>query len=182
MKSLSPLKLAYLLVGLLLAIGLAGAVPSAAQTSNSAHATPASAQQIGGDGTCRLFLPLIQGPARPSSIAATEMGWETGGGGQVTFIVRRNGQAYDMHVTSYHFSPRDDRFTIVPGSGAVYQAIAAVMQDQGTIRLHAPDEPPRGTWTTLQFSDGERTSTFKDVVVEGDLKTIYDHVVGQIRP
>lgn len=66
-------------------------------------------------------------------------------------------------------------------SDAVHRALSAVMQNQGSIGLHAPDGPPRGSWTTLRFSDGERTSIFKDVV-DGELKTIYDYVATQIGP
>ena len=72
------------------------------------------------------------------------MQWETNGGGQVTFNIARNGQDYDVHVTSLQFEKRDERFTITPESAAVYRAVTAVMQDQGSISLHAPDEPPRG--------------------------------------
>ena len=117
---------------------------------------------------------------RSPSITASEMQWETIGGGQVTFGVKRDGQSYDVHVTSLRFKNRDDRFRITAESGPVYRAIAAVMQDQRTIGLHALNEPPRGSWTTLRFSDGERASTFKDVIVEGDLKIIYDYMVKQI--
>ena len=114
-------------------------------------------------------------PTRPPVIAANEMQWDTSGGGQVTFTITRNGQAYDVHVTSYEFKDRDERFTVTAESSAVYRALAAVTQDQGSISLHAPDEPPRGSWTTLQFSDGERDSVFEDAeVFEGDLSTILE--------
>ena len=120
-------------------------------------------------------------PARPITIAANEMQWDTSGGGQVTFSIARNGQDYDVHVTSLQFEKHDERFTITPEAAAVYRAITAVMQDQGSISLHAPDEPPRGSWTTLQFSDGGRVSVFEDAAVfEGDLSTIYEYVITRI--
>jgi hypothetical protein len=53
------------------------------------------------------------------------------------------------------------------------------MQDQSAIELMNSDAPT-GSWTTLQFSDGERSTTLKDVIVDGDLSTIYDYVVAQI--
>ncbi len=108
------------------------------------------------------------------------MQWETTGGGAVTFSVDRNGQDYNVHVTSYQAKDRDDRFTITAESGAVYQAISAVMQDQGMISVNAPGGPPTGSWTTLRFSDGERASAFEDVIVEDDLRVIFDYVVAQI--
>jgi WD40 repeat protein len=84
-------------------------------------------------------------PTRPITIAANEMQWDTSGGGQVTFSIARNGQDYDVHVTSLQFAKRDERLTITPEAAAVYRAITAVPQDQGSISLHAPDEPPRGS-------------------------------------
>jgi hypothetical protein len=119
---------------------------------------------------------------RQPSIAANEMQWDTRGGGQVTFSIARNGQDYDVHVTSLHFEKRDERFTITPESAAVYRAITAVMQDQGSIGSNAPGGPPSGSWTTLRFSDGEQASVFEDVVGYSDLKIIYEYVIAQIRP
>ena len=119
---------------------------------------------------------------RQPSIAANEMQWETNGGGQVTFSIARNGQDYGVHVTSLQFEKRDERFTITPEAAAVYRAITAAMQDQGSIGSNAPGGPPSGSWTTLRFSDGEHASVFEDVVGYSDLKIIYDYVIAQIRP
>jgi len=113
-------------------------------------------------------------------MAATEMQWETNGGGQVTFHIRRIGQSFEVDLTSYGLADRHDRFMIRPGSGAIYTAISAVMEDQRRISLHAPDEPPRGTWTTLWFADDQREGLYEDVVVQGDLDLIYDYVIAQI--
>jgi len=108
------------------------------------------------------------------------MQWDTNGGGQVTFSVTRNGLTYDVHVTSFQFKDRDDRFAIPAESGAVLEAISALMQDQSRIRLHTTNEP-RGSWTTLGFSDGPSSSTYKDVITEGDIGLIYDYVVAQVQ-
>jgi hypothetical protein len=118
-----------------------------------------------------------------SSIQADEMLWETSGGGQVTFSVRRNDSGFDVHVTSYGYDDHDDRFAITPDAGEVYSALVRVMQDQRRIRRHKPlPGETTGTWTKLQFSDGEHTTTVEDVMVwaEGDAKVIYDFVTAQI--
>jgi hypothetical protein len=119
----------------------------------------------------------------PPSIQADKMLWETGGGGQITFSLRRNGSGFDVQVTSYGYDDRDDRFTITPDAGEVYSALARVMQDQRQIRRHKPlPGETTGTWTTLQFSDVEHTTTVEDVMAwaEGDAKVIYDYVAAQI--
>ncbi len=145
-----------------------------------------------------------------TSIQADEMQWETNGAGQITFSVRRNGSGFDVQVTSYGYDDRDDRFTITPDTGEVYAALARVMRDQRRVRrsLSLPGLNV-GTWTTLQFSDGEHTigiqvmfrdvgarsprpyitkhylniyRTVEDVMAwaEGDPKVIYDYVTAQI--
>jgi len=116
---------------------------------------------------------------RQPSMLADEMQWQTDGGGAVTFRVRRNGPNFDVDVTSYERQERKDRFTITADSGEVYRALSDVMRDQGRIRLHLSDEPT-GSWTTLRFSDGEHSVTFKDMTGEGDLRVIYDSIVAQI--
>jgi hypothetical protein len=118
---------------------------------------------------------------RQPSIPANEMHWETNGGGQITFSVARNGQDYDVYVNSYQFEDREVRFAISTESGEVFEALSGVMHDQEGIDLDRSGAPS-GSWTTLRFSDGEHSSTYKDVDVEGDLRIIYDYVVGQIEP
>ncbi len=119
---------------------------------------------------------------RQPSIAANVLNWETNGGGQITFSVTRNGKEYDVLVTDYQFKHREERFTITAEAGPVHGAISRIMQDQGSIGLYAPDGPPRGSWTTLKFSDGTQSSTYKDAIVISyrDLNMIYDYVVAQI--
>jgi hypothetical protein len=116
-----------------------------------------------------------------TSLNAGEMRWETSGGGQITFVVTRNGPSFDVAVSSYQFEDRQQRFMITPESGEVYRAISAVMQGQGKIRVHTSNEP-RGSWTTLEFSDGEHADTFEDVITDGDLRFIYDYVTAQLEP
>jgi hypothetical protein len=118
---------------------------------------------------------------RQPSIPASDMHWETSGGGQLTFRVTGNGPNYDVAVSSYQFEDRENRFTITADSGEVYGALSDVMRDQGGIRLDRSDAPG-GSWTTLRFSDSQDSNTYKDVIVEGDLRIIYDYVVAQIEP
>jgi hypothetical protein len=118
---------------------------------------------------------------RQPSIPANEMYWETSGGGQIMFAVTRSGPNYDVAVSSYQFEDRENRFTITADSGDFYGALSDVMRDQGGIRLVRSDAPG-GSWTTLRFSDSQDSSTYKDVIVEGDLRIIYDYVVAQIEP
>jgi hypothetical protein len=121
---------------------------------------------------CQLQTP------RPA-IAASEMLWNTQGGGQATFSIAKRGVDYDVHATAFQFEPVDERFTVTTESGEVYTAISNVMQDQSAIELMNSDAPT-GSWTTLQFSHGERSTTLKDVIVDGDLRTTYNYVVAQI--
>lgn len=118
-----------------------------------------------------------------TSIRADEMQWETNGGGQITFSVRRNDPGFDVQVTSYRYDDRDDRFTITPDAGEVYSALVRVMRNQRKVRrsISIPGLTT-GTWTTLQFSDGKHTRTVEDVVLwaQGDAKVIYDYVTAQI--
>jgi uncharacterized protein len=118
---------------------------------------------------------------RQPSITASEMRWDTNGGGQITFRVTRNGPDYDVAVNSYRFEDRHDRFTIDAESSAVYQALLVVMQDQDGILLDTSNAPT-GSWTTLEFSDGEYSTTFKNVLTDGGLRIIYDYVVAQLEP
>ena len=122
---------------------------------------------------------LAAGCVPVPSRAAKEMQWETSGGGQITFSVSRNGQDYDVHVTSYQFEDREVRFAISADSGEVYGALSDVMQDQGGIRMDRSGAPS-GSWTTLRFSNGQHSTSYKDVIVEGDLRIIYDYVVEQL--
>jgi hypothetical protein len=119
--------------------------------------------------------------SRQPSTERNEMRWETSGGGQITFVVTRNGPIFDVAVSSYQFEDRQQRFMITPESGEVYRAISAVMRGQGNIRVHTSNEP-RGSWTTLEFSDGEHADTFEDVITDGDLRFIYNYVVAQLEP
>ena len=88
-------------------IGLALVLPLAA-----CHPTPSSATQ----GTTPTVQPAATAdtnrenptawPAKNThqpAIAADKMQWDTNGGGQVTFSIARNGQDYDVHVTSLQF-------------------------------------------------------------------------------
>jgi uncharacterized protein len=118
---------------------------------------------------------------RQPSITANEMRWDTNGGGQITFRVTRNGPNYDVAVSSYGFADRDDRFTIAPEASAAHRAIAAVMQDQGGIRLDTSNAPT-GSWTTLEFRQDEHSTTFKNVMMDGNLRMIYDYVAAQLEP
>lgn len=119
---------------------------------------------------------------RQPSITANVMNWETNGGGQITFSITQNGDVYDVLVTSRQFKHREERFTITVEAGPVYEALSRIMQDQGSIGSYAPDGPPRGSWTTLKFSDGAQSSTYKDAIVISyrDLNMIYEYVVAQI--
>lgn len=151
---------------------------AACEPAPTATAPPIATQVI--DARTQTSAPIER--TRQPSITATSTQWETTGGGQVAFSVDRNGQDYDVHITSYQFKDRHDRFTVTPESGQVHRAISAVMRDQGRIVVNAPGGPPTGSWTTLRFSDGEHTSTFKDVVLDDDLRSIYDYVTARIRP
>ncbi len=107
------------------------------------------------------------------------MHWETGGGGQISFTITRSEQAYDVLVTSYGFEARQDRFTITAESGPVYEAISRAMQYQGSIRSYTSDAP-RGSWTTLEFSDGSHLGIYEDAVIYPALGIIYDYVAAQL--
>ena len=118
-------------------------------------------------------------PPPVASIDAEHVQWKTDGGGQITFTINRNGSNYAVQVSSYAFEDRNDRFLIATESGPVFAALSRVMQGQGKFHLNDSDAPT-GSWTTLQFSDGEESITFDDVIVDGDLVLIYDYIVAQI--
>jgi hypothetical protein len=118
-------------------------------------------------------------PPPVASVDAEHMQWKTDGGGQIAFTINRDGSNYTVYVSSYAFEDRSDRFLITTDTGPVFAALSRVMQDQGKFHLNDSDAPT-GSWTTLQFSDGEETITFDDVIVDGDLALIYDYIVAQI--
>jgi hypothetical protein len=167
-----------------LALMLAACAPTPTATAPpTAVATPApsvSSQTVTVTGA-RAPTPRPIDKTRQPSTERNEMRWETSGGGQITFVVTRNGPSFDVAVSSYQFEDRRQRFMITPESGEVYRAISAVMQGQGKIRVHTSNEP-RGSWTTLEFSDGEHADTFEDVITDGDLRFIYDYVTAQLEP
>jgi fermentation-respiration switch protein FrsA (DUF1100 family) len=108
------------------------------------------------------------------------MRWVTDGGGQIAFDITQDVQSYDVGVSSYQFEDHKDRFTITAESGAVYQAITNVMRNPGRVRLNT-SKAPTGSWTTLQFGQGAQSKTYKDVILDDDLRLIYDYVVAQLK-